>query len=134
VADPNFHRPLGPDEVLLAKLPAGAGLALVADVLAALADVAERHGLVDAVFLADGSGRVVARRLPDASGGPTCRYCGADCSVGRSWDGGGLYACPPCAYARARVRLEDYNNQRDQLLARAQAPLEEVVDRPEGEG
>lgn len=32
---------------------------------------------------------------------PTCRYCGADCSNGRSWDGGNLYACPPCSDARA---------------------------------
>lgn len=33
--------------------------------------------------------------------GPVCRYCGADCSEGRSWDGGDLYACPPCAEKRA---------------------------------
>lgn len=32
---------------------------------------------------------------------PTCRYCGADCSGGRSWDGGDLYACQSCADARA---------------------------------
>jgi hypothetical protein len=34
--------------------------------------------------------------------GPVCRYCGADCSEGRSWDGGDLYACPPCAEKRAK--------------------------------
>ena len=33
--------------------------------------------------------------------GPRCRYCGADCSTGRSHDGGDLYACPSCADARA---------------------------------
>lgn len=33
--------------------------------------------------------------------GPMCRYCGADCSGGRSWDGGDLYACQSCADARA---------------------------------
>lgn len=33
--------------------------------------------------------------------GPHCRYCGADCSQDRSWDGGDLYACPSCADARA---------------------------------
>jgi hypothetical protein len=32
---------------------------------------------------------------------PVCQYCGADCSEGRSWDGGELYTCPPCADARA---------------------------------
>lgn len=32
---------------------------------------------------------------------PRCRYCGADCSDGRSWDGGDLYACPACADRRA---------------------------------
>jgi hypothetical protein len=32
---------------------------------------------------------------------PACHYCGADCSEGRSWDGGDLYACPPCAEKRA---------------------------------
>jgi hypothetical protein len=32
---------------------------------------------------------------------PRCRYCGADCSNGRSWDGGDLYACGPCSDARA---------------------------------
>lgn len=38
--------------------------------------------------------------------GPRCRYCGADCSDGRSWDGGDLYACPPCAEFRARRNVE----------------------------
>jgi hypothetical protein len=33
--------------------------------------------------------------------GPVCRYCGADCSEGRLWDGGDLYACSACADARA---------------------------------
>jgi drug/metabolite transporter superfamily protein YnfA len=32
---------------------------------------------------------------------PECRYCGADCSEARSWDGGDLYACPRCAELRA---------------------------------
>jgi hypothetical protein len=32
---------------------------------------------------------------------PRCRYCGADCSDGRSWDGGDIYACPACADRRA---------------------------------
>lgn len=32
---------------------------------------------------------------------PACRYCGADCSDGRSYDGGGLCACPECADLRA---------------------------------
>lgn len=35
--------------------------------------------------------------------GPECQYCGADCSDGRSWDGGDLYACPRCAEWRARL-------------------------------
>ena len=37
----------------------------------------------------------------DTPDGPRCRYCGADCSGGRSWDGGDLYACGPCSNARA---------------------------------
>jgi hypothetical protein len=37
----------------------------------------------------------------DGSWHPVCRYCGADCSEGRSWDGGDLYACPRCAERRA---------------------------------
>jgi hypothetical protein len=32
---------------------------------------------------------------------PVCRYCAADCSEARSWDGGDLYACPRCAELRA---------------------------------
>ena len=44
-------------------------------------------------------------RVPEAAEGRTaaCRYCGADCTDGRSWDGGDLYACPACADQRARV-------------------------------
>jgi hypothetical protein len=34
---------------------------------------------------------------------PHCRYCGADCSGDRSYDGDGLYACPNCARDRAAV-------------------------------
>lgn len=33
---------------------------------------------------------------------PRCQYCGADCTDGRSWDGGNLYACPTCANWRAQ--------------------------------
>jgi hypothetical protein len=39
---------------------------------------------------------------PEANG-PKCRYCGADCSDARSWDGGDLYACPGCADGRAKL-------------------------------
>lgn len=39
-----------------------------------------------------------------AADGPRCRYCGADCSVNRSWDGGNLYACGPCGDDRAARR------------------------------
>jgi hypothetical protein len=35
--------------------------------------------------------------------GPKCQYCGADCSNGRSWDGGDLYACGSCADWRAKL-------------------------------
>jgi len=42
-----------------------------------------------------------ALKPQDGSWHPVCRYCGADCSEGRSWDGGDLYACPPCAERRA---------------------------------
>lgn len=38
-----------------------------------------------------------------AADGPACRYCGADCSNGRSWDGGNLHACGPCAGDRATI-------------------------------
>lgn len=38
-----------------------------------------------------------------AADGPTCRYCGADCSNGRSYDGGNRYACPDCARDRAAI-------------------------------
>jgi hypothetical protein len=39
----------------------------------------------------------------DGTGAPRCQYCGVDCSNGRSWDGGELYACPLCAETRALV-------------------------------
>jgi hypothetical protein len=49
----------------------------------------------------------VTRALRDAdepeTDGPKCRYCGVDCSDGRSWDGGDLYACPSCADWRAKL-------------------------------
>jgi hypothetical protein len=49
----------------------------------------------------------VTRALCDAdepeTDGPQCRYCGADCSNGRSWDGGDLYAGPSCADWRAKL-------------------------------
>lgn len=45
------------------------------------------------------------------SSGPKCQYCGADCSDGRSWDGGDLYACPSCAEWRAKL-----NHHRANLL------------------
>lgn len=37
------------------------------------------------------------------SGAPSCRYCGADCTDGRSWDGGIRYACARCADWRAKL-------------------------------
>ena len=40
--------------------------------------------------------------LPEPVGRPVCRYCGADCSEGRSWDGGDLFVCGPCAITRRR--------------------------------
>lgn len=43
--------------------------------------------------------------------GPKCQYCGANCSDGRSWDGGDLYACPSCADWRAKL-----NHHRAELL------------------
>jgi hypothetical protein len=36
---------------------------------------------------------------------PRCQYCAADCSDGRSWDGGDLYACPTCSDHRAQISL-----------------------------
>lgn len=52
--------------------------------------------------------------------GPRCRYCGADCSGDRSWDGGELYACPSCADGRAAARAAqlraDVNQERADAL------------------
>lgn len=42
-----------------------------------------------------------ALKPQDGSWHPVCRYCGADCSESRSWDGGDLYACGRCAELRA---------------------------------
>lgn len=43
-----------------------------------------------------------ARAVPRVTAAAlTCQYCGADCSEGRSWDGGDLYACRACSDARA---------------------------------
>ncbi|GAB3156385.1 hypothetical protein GCM10027258_62750 [Amycolatopsis stemonae] len=41
---------------------------------------------------------------PPEGPGPRCRYCGGDCSGGRSYDGDGLYACTSCASDRAARR------------------------------
>lgn len=43
---------------------------------------------------------------------PVCRYCGADCSEGRSWDGGDLYACPSCAEKRSSPRTAGHRRAR----------------------
>lgn len=54
-----------------------------------------------------------ARYLVDRDDdGPRCRYCGADCSNGRSWDGGDLYACGPCSDARAKANRLRRDGQR----------------------
>lgn len=42
------------------------------------------------------------RRLREEPG-PKCRYCGANCTDYRSWDGGDLFACPNCANERAQA-------------------------------
>jgi hypothetical protein len=52
------------------------------------------------------TGGAAAESLPGGGieeNGPRCRYCGADCSDGRSWDGGDLYACGSCADWRAKL-------------------------------
>lgn len=46
------------------------------------------------------------------SDGPTCRYCGADCSDGRSYDGGGLYACTTCANWRTKLNAAEATIER----------------------
>lgn len=38
--------------------------------------------------------------LPKPTGSPVCRYCSADCTEGRSWDGGDLFVCGPCCATR----------------------------------
>lgn len=52
-------------------------------------------------LLAPGDRDDEAQQPEDEDAGPRCRYCGADCSDGRSWDGGDLYACGPCSDGRA---------------------------------
>ncbi|MGW3144865.1 hypothetical protein ACWDG1_09320 [Streptomyces sp. NPDC001177] len=62
-----------------------------------------------------------------ATDGPACRYCGADCSNGRSWDGGNLYACGPCANDRAAINGAggDY----DALVQRVRDRQQQRADR-----
>lgn len=61
--------------------------------------VAVVSSFVFAVSLANTLAELLERRAEKED--PRCRYCNADCSDGRSWDGGDLYACPPCANRRA---------------------------------
>lgn len=35
---------------------------------------------------------------------PTCKFCGADCSEGRNWNGGDDYECPRCAEGKLELR------------------------------
>lgn len=35
---------------------------------------------------------------------PACKFCGADCSEGRNWNGPGDYECPRCAEAKLELR------------------------------
>lgn len=36
---------------------------------------------------------------------PTCKFCGADCSDGRNWNGGDDYECVRCAEGKLELRL-----------------------------
>ncbi len=56
------YRGLAEDEVHLATMAFPITFDLAADMLKAIGEVAEDHGLVDPVILTDGSGRLVARR------------------------------------------------------------------------
>lgn len=67
--------------------------------------------------------------------GDRCQYCGADCSNGRSWDGGDLYTCTRCAIDRAdmnalRKRWHEAATQRDTLARAARDFIDEWAEPP----
>ena len=67
-----------------------------------------------------------ALKPQDGSWHPVCRYCAADCSEGRSWDGGDLYACPRCAEDRAAAHRAGHRA--------AQCPVSGCVHPSHGRG
>ncbi|MEH0417809.1 hypothetical protein [Streptomyces sp. B21-083] len=65
-----------------------------------------RQQVQEEILAAQGKITTALKTSTPEAEGPTCRYCGADCIDGRSWDGGDLYACPACSDWRAKLNQQ----------------------------